>query len=247
LSEFLERIQREISERLTVSRAAVREYERLEAALQALEGVGTRAVRAVSSRGGTQRASARASAPAGKQARAATGTVPSDVGGTAKRAAVAGRAGARRRSGANRLAGGATVVGRSASTRGRAPRGANRAAVLGVIGERPGVSARELAASSGVTGGTLYALLRTLAERGEIDKQELPSGHAGYTLTAAPTTAAPPGAQNASRPPVEETTSASAARPGGDDHDATPSAGEGSARAEAAASDRRPEGSNDTK
>jgi hypothetical protein len=119
--------------------------------------------------------------------------------------------------------------------------------VLGVIGERPGVSARELAASSGVTGGTLYALLRTLAERGEIDKQELPSGHTGYTLAASSTTAAVSRARDTRRSTVEETTSASAARPGGDDHDATPSAGKGSARAEAAASDRRPEGSNDTK
>jgi DNA-binding IclR family transcriptional regulator len=58
--------------------------------------------------------------------------------------------------------------------------------VLGVIGERPGVSARELAAASGVAGGTLYALLRTLGQRGEIDQQQLPSGHTGYTLAATP-------------------------------------------------------------
>jgi hypothetical protein len=36
VSELLERIQREIRERLEASRAAVREHERLEAALHAL-------------------------------------------------------------------------------------------------------------------------------------------------------------------------------------------------------------------
>src|SRR3954468_8879296 len=40
----------------------------------------------------------------------------------------------------------------------RSPRGANRAAVLGVLGERPGVSASELAAATGVARPVLYAL-----------------------------------------------------------------------------------------
>jgi IclR-like helix-turn-helix domain-containing protein len=64
----------------------------------------------------------------------------------------------------------------------RAPRGANRAAVLGVLAERPGVSASELAGASGVARPVLYALLRTLDERGEIAKEELPGGTTGYRL-----------------------------------------------------------------
>jgi hypothetical protein len=242
LSEFLERIQREISERLAASRAAVREYERLEAALQALEGVGSRSVRTVSARGEAQRTPARAAQPAPKRPRVATGSVASNVGGTAKGVPVGGRAGAGG-PGAKRRGRAAAAGGRSASARGRAPRGANKAAVLGVIGERPGVSVRELAAASGVTGGTLYALLRTLAERGEIARQELPSGHTGYTLAASPTTAAPSGA-----PPrtADETAPAPAARPREDDQDATPSGSDGSGRAEDAAGRQRPEGSTGT-
>lgn len=48
----------------------------------------------------------------------------------------------------------------------RAVPGANRKAVLAVVRERPGVTASELAAASGVTGGTLYALLRPLGQAG---------------------------------------------------------------------------------
>jgi hypothetical protein len=56
--------------------------------------------------------------------------------------------------------------------------------VLGVIGERPGVTARELAAASGVIGGTLYSLLRTLTQQGALEKRELPGGATGYALAA---------------------------------------------------------------
>jgi len=54
--------------------------------------------------------------------------------------------------------------------------------VLAVVRERPGVTASELAAASGVTGGTLYALLRRLADQGELAKRELPGGQTGYAL-----------------------------------------------------------------
>jgi len=60
----------------------------------------------------------------------------------------------------------------------RAPRGANRAAVLGVLGERPG----ELSSAAGVARPVLYALLKTLEERGEVLKEPLPGGTAGYRL-----------------------------------------------------------------
>lgn len=65
----------------------------------------------------------------------------------------------------------------------RAPRGANHAAVLGVLADRPGASASELSAASGVAKPVLYALLKTLGERGEIAKEQLPGGTAGYRLT----------------------------------------------------------------
>jgi DNA-binding IclR family transcriptional regulator len=54
--------------------------------------------------------------------------------------------------------------------------------VLAVVRERPGVTARELAAASGVTGGTLYSLLARLTARGELAKRDLPGGQTGYAL-----------------------------------------------------------------
>src|SRR6476646_8618874 len=93
MSDLLERIHREIRERLAASRAAVEESARLEAALEALAGAQT---------------------SDGAAARSAT---PAPAGQSARR---------------------------------RAPRGANRGAVLAAVAERPGTSAGEIAASSGV-------------------------------------------------------------------------------------------------
>jgi len=57
-------------------------------------------------------------------------------------------------------------------------------AVLAVVRERPGVTASELAAASGVTGDPLYALLRRLATQGELAKRQLPGGQSGYALAS---------------------------------------------------------------
>ena len=90
----------------------------------------------------------------------------------------------------------------------RAPRGANREAVLRALEERPGASASELAAASGVDRTALYPLLSRLAERGEVVKEELPGGATGYRLlreepTAFPRPeAAPPAAED--EPPLAE-------------------------------------------
>jgi hypothetical protein len=74
----------------------------------------------------------------------------------------------------------------SAPTSGkRAPRGANRAATLAALADRPGASASELSAASGVGKPVLYALLKTLEEQGEVAKEDLPSGTAGYRLAPA--------------------------------------------------------------
>jgi len=54
--------------------------------------------------------------------------------------------------------------------------------VLAVVRERPGVTASELAAASGVTGGTLYSLLARLTAQGELAKRDLPGGQTGYAL-----------------------------------------------------------------
>jgi hypothetical protein len=74
----------------------------------------------------------------------------------------------------------------------RAPRGANRAAVLRTLEERPGVSVAELASASGVGRTVLYGLLKTLEQRGEMVREQLPGGSSGYRLTpSVPTGPAP--------------------------------------------------------
>ena len=65
----------------------------------------------------------------------------------------------------------------------RAPRGQNTERVLSAVRDRPGVTAQELAAVSGVRGGTLYTVLRRLVEQGALIKRELPGGDTGYRLS----------------------------------------------------------------
>ena len=80
--------------------------------------------------------------------------------------------------------------------------------MLRVIGERPGVTARELAAATQVKGGTLYTLLRRLTDEGTLEKRELPGGQAGYAVAAA-------GARAAVAKPDASTPQASAAAESG--------------------------------
>ena len=268
MSELLDRIQREIRDRLDATRAAVLEHERLEAALHALGGAGSRATRAVrsSGRGSGTADSAQRSSPAAKRSgpRAAARKRHSPAAGTPKRAARARAGGAsvsaRRSSGATargererpsasgRARSDPTKKRRTARAvtttpaRRRAPRGANRAAVLRVIGERPGVTARELAAASQVTGGTLYSLLRRLADDGTVEKRELPGGQTGYALATSPASeqsaAARPQTATTDGPGVEALAAAGPEQDGADStHTADPAR---STRAEAQPSQAPP-------
>jgi DNA-binding IclR family transcriptional regulator len=54
--------------------------------------------------------------------------------------------------------------------------------VLRVLGDRPGVSIAELSSASGVAKPVLYALLKTLEQRGEIAREDLPGGGTSYRL-----------------------------------------------------------------
>jgi hypothetical protein len=236
VSELLDRIRREIRERLEASRAAVHEHERLEAALHALSDAGARTTRAVRAGGrrpdAPARPSSRAAKPSNREApsrrqspgaakRGAPATPGSAASVQAGQPSSVADGGAGQTAGRGALttpAAGAkkTSVARAASSsapaRKRAPRGANREAVLSVIGERPGVTARELAVASGVAGGTLYSLLRTLTQRGTVEKRELPGGQAGYSLatgagqdiTAVPARAATEGSPDADRGPAAQ-------------------------------------------
>jgi ribosomal protein S25 len=195
MSDVLDRIRRELQQRLESTRAAAQEHERVRAALEALEHAARpfedatrRAAGEASRRGRGLVARARpgaqddSAATKTRKPASARGPKPSSGPATSKRQA-------QRRVSAN-------------SARARAPRGANREAVLSVVRERPGVTTSELATTSGVTGSTLYSLLRRLTEQGVIVKRELPGGQTGYA-PATGDAAAPRGAVRADEPQAE--------------------------------------------
>ena len=205
MSDVLDRIRRELQQRLESTRAAAQEHERVRAALEALEHavkpleeVTRRAASGASKRGRRVAARARpASSPVGSattESDAATAS-PTRPARTARRRATGSRKSAgtgrgRKAASASTAKAGAGETaaagarGTAKPVRARAPRGANREAVLAVVRDRPGVTASELAAASGVTGGTLYSLLRRLTDQGELAKRELPGGQTGYALAS---------------------------------------------------------------
>jgi Fe2+ or Zn2+ uptake regulation protein len=67
----------------------------------------------------------------------------------------------------------------------RAPRGANREAILSVVGERPGVSATEIADVTKISRAVTYNTLAKLVEQGQLQKTELPGGQTGYKSASA--------------------------------------------------------------
>jgi CRP-like cAMP-binding protein len=74
-----------------------------------------------------------------------------------------------------------------ASTARRGPRaapGANRAAILAAVRERPGVTAGELAAATGIARATVSSTVARLATSGALERTELPGGGVGFRLPA---------------------------------------------------------------
>lgn len=62
----------------------------------------------------------------------------------------------------------------------RAPRGQNRAAIMGLIGERPGVSAAQIASSTKIGKATVATFLSKAKKAGEV--QSDPQVKGGYRL-----------------------------------------------------------------
>ena len=65
-------------------------------------------------------------------------------------------------------------------SRSRAPRGANREAILKLVGERPGVTAAEIADVTKISRAVTYNTLAKLVQQGQLGKTELPGGQTGY-------------------------------------------------------------------
>ena len=68
---------------------------------------------------------------------------------------------------------------RKPSTGTRAPRGANREAIMKLVGERPGVSAAEIADVTKISRAVTYNTLSKLVQQGLLAKSELPGGQTG--------------------------------------------------------------------
>lgn len=71
---------------------------------------------------------------------------------------------------------------RPRSAQPRARRGESQARILQVVGERPGVSAAEISASTGVARNTVTTTLQRLTSKQRVTKVELPSGGVGFQI-----------------------------------------------------------------
>src|SRR3954453_9108540 len=73
--------------------------------------------------------------------------------------------------------------GSSARRRRRAAPGANRDAILAIVRDRPGVTAAELASTTGIARATVSSTVARLAASGTLGRTTLPSGGVGFRLT----------------------------------------------------------------
>ena len=64
----------------------------------------------------------------------------------------------------------------------RAPRGQNQEKVLAVVGDRPGVLPGEVAQATGIGQAVVYNVLKTLTQKGRIEKTSLGGDRYGYRL-----------------------------------------------------------------
>src|SRR4051794_11144429 len=207
MSDVLDGIRRELQQRLEATRVAAQEHERVRAALEALEHAIKPLERATRRAAGETGRRGRSLAARARPARGQDGSSTSAADAEPRSSSARANASMRRTAARSPQADGQSeskprprARASAQPVRRRAARGANREAVLAVVRERPGVTTRELATASGVSGGTLYALLRRLAEQGELAKRELPGGQTGYALTADdPTTTAAAGREAGSQ------------------------------------------------
>lgn len=143
MTDFLDVKRQEINERLTELRPLVEEFQRLEAAIAALEGVG------------------------GNGAAAAAATPAAAVSAAPARRRGPGRP---RRSAAAAPSGAATSTPRRRAGR-RKGSGTRSAQALTFVQEQPGITIPELAARMGIKQNYLYRVLPSLEQEGKVAKQ----------------------------------------------------------------------------
>lgn len=145
MTDFLDEKRKEIAERLKELKPAVDEYNRLEAAASALEGVG----------GTAATATATATTPRRRGPGRPRGSV------NRKGAAVAAKAGARKKAG--------RPAGRRAGR--RKGSGTRAAEALSFVQGQPGITIPELAAKMGIKQNYLYRVLPGLEQENKVKKE----------------------------------------------------------------------------
>jgi hypothetical protein len=163
VTDFLDEKHREITDRLKELKPLVEEYQRLEAAVAALDGLGRSAAAPAASapkaarkaaRKTTRKAAAKVPGRRGPgRPRGSKTKVKAAAATPAAAAAPAGRGGARRKAGR------------------RKGSGTRAAQALSFVQEQPGITIPELAARMGIKQNYLYRVLPTLEEEGKVAKQ----------------------------------------------------------------------------
>ncbi len=159
MTDFLDEKRQEITARLKELKPLVQEYQRLEAAASALEGVG--GASATAARSTAAPAAAAAAAPA-KKAGGRRGPGRPKGSKTAKKAAApaaTATAAPAKRGGPRRKAGR------------RKGSGTRAAQALSFVQQQPGITIPELAARMGIKQNYLYRVLPSLEEEGKVAKQ----------------------------------------------------------------------------
>ena len=163
MTDFLDEKHREITDRLAELQPLVEEYQRLEAAVAALDGLGrSAAAPAAPAAKATAKAAAKAARkkapgrrgpgrPRGSKTKTKAAATPATT--TTAAAAPAGRGGARRKAGR------------------RKGSGTRAAQALSFVQEQAGITIPELAARMGIKQNYLYRVLPILEEEGKVTKQ----------------------------------------------------------------------------
>jgi len=142
VTDFLDEKRKEIADRLKELKPAVDEYNRLEAAASALQGVGGTAATATASR---RRGPGR---PRGSVSRKAAGATAPAKAGRKKAGRPAGRRAGRRKGSGTRAA-----------------------EALSFVQGQPGITIPELAAKMGIKQNYLYRVLPGLEQENKVSKQ----------------------------------------------------------------------------
>ncbi len=160
MTDFLDEKHQEITDRLAELQPLVEEYQRLEAAVAALDGLGGSAAAPAATPKAAAKAAPKAAAkkipgrrgpgrPRGSKTKTKAVAAPA----TTAAAAPAGRGGARRKAGR------------------RKGSGTRAAQALSFVQEQAGITIPELAARMGIKQNYLYRVLPILEEEGKVTKQ----------------------------------------------------------------------------